>query len=372
MFRERIVVESQRKARVSMAQQPIEVFFSYSRADKRLRDQLDVHLSSLKRRGVISSWHDRQIEAGSEWEEEIDRHMQTADIILLLISPDFVASDYCHEIELPIAMARHEAEDACVVPILLRPVAEWKRLSFAKLQVYPSGAVPITQWADQDTAFVDVVEGIAVAVEKLLGKREKLQRKRDEQEAEEFFYRGLRSDDPQSAIAYYDQAIKLMPNHIPNYANAFNNRGTHRRALGDYEGAIADFDQAIKLMLPRRVDALLNRGLAYLDLNDHQRAIVDYDLAIKLKPNYANAFYSRGDYHQRLGNNKWAIHDYNLAAIFKPDDADTLKKRGICYHGIGEAIKAIADFQEAAVLFQKQGRTDDYQDALNRLKELQS
>jgi hypothetical protein len=95
-----------------MEGQPIEVFFSYSREDKPLRDKLEKHLSGLKRQGVISAWHDRQIVAGSEWEEEIDRHLKTADIILLLVSPDFVASKYCYEVELPDAIARHEAAEA--------------------------------------------------------------------------------------------------------------------------------------------------------------------------------------------------------------------------------------------------------------------
>jgi hypothetical protein len=155
-----------------MAQQPIEVFFSYSREDKPLRDKLEIHLSSLKRQGVISAWHDRQIVAGSEWEEEIDRHMRTADIILLLISPDFVASKYCYDTEFPVAMDRHDAGEAYVVPILLRPVAGWKRLPFAKLQVYPSGGIPITEWTNQDRAFVDAAEGIQESVDQLLEKRE--------------------------------------------------------------------------------------------------------------------------------------------------------------------------------------------------------
>ena len=174
-----------------MAEQPIEVFFSYSREDKPLRDKLEKHLISLKRQGVISLWHDRQIVAGSKWEEEIDHHMRTADIILLLVSPDFVASKYCYEIELPDAMARHDAGEAYVVPILLRPVAGWKNLPFAKLQVYPSGGLAVTRWGNEDDAFVDVAEEIEVAVEKLLEQRregerlnlEKMQRERDEQES---------------------------------------------------------------------------------------------------------------------------------------------------------------------------------------------
>ncbi|MCU0571344.1 MAG: TIR domain-containing protein, partial [Oculatellaceae cyanobacterium Prado106] len=156
----------------SSAKQPIEVFFSYSREDTPLRDKLEVHLHSLKRQGVITSWHDRQILAGSEWKEEIDHHIQTADIILLLISPNFVNSQYCYEIELPDAMARHEAREAYVVPILLRPVALWKNLSFAKLQVYPSGGKPVTRWSNEDDAFADIAEGVAAAVESLLKQRQ--------------------------------------------------------------------------------------------------------------------------------------------------------------------------------------------------------
>jgi formylglycine-generating enzyme required for sulfatase activity len=154
-----------------MAQKPIEVFFSYSREDKPLRDKLEIALSSLKRHGVISSWHDRQILAGEEWKEEIDHHIKTADVILLLISPHFIASEYCYDIELPDAMARHDSGEACVVPILLRPVLAWKKFSFAKLQVYPSDGKPITKWTDEDDAFLDVAEGIQQAVEQLLEDR---------------------------------------------------------------------------------------------------------------------------------------------------------------------------------------------------------
>jgi formylglycine-generating enzyme required for sulfatase activity len=151
-----------------MAQKPIEVFFSYSREDKALRDKLEIHLSGLKRQGVISSWHDRQLLAGDEWKREIDQHIQTADVILLLISPNFIASEYCYDIELPDAMARHDAGEACVVPILMRPVSGWQDFSFAKLQVYPSGGKPVTKWLDEDDAFVDVTDGIRAAVKQLL------------------------------------------------------------------------------------------------------------------------------------------------------------------------------------------------------------
>ncbi len=80
--------------------QPIEVFFSYSHKDEELRDELAKHLKILKREGIITDWYDRQISAGTEWEGEIDAHLNTARVILLLISSDFLASDYCYGIEL--------------------------------------------------------------------------------------------------------------------------------------------------------------------------------------------------------------------------------------------------------------------------------
>ena len=97
----------------------LELFYSYSHKDEELRDQLDNHLAMLKRDGVISGWHDRRISAGQEWDGEIDEHLCTAEIILLLVSADFLASNYCYDIEVKRAMERHEAHEAQVVPMVL-------------------------------------------------------------------------------------------------------------------------------------------------------------------------------------------------------------------------------------------------------------
>jgi hypothetical protein len=144
-------------------EKPIEVFFSYSHRDEELRDELEKHLSILKREGMISSWHDRQIPAGSEWAGEIDEHLNTAQIILLLISADFLASDYCYSIEMKRALERHNAGEARVIPIILRPV-DWQGSLFGKLQALPKNAEPVTSWANRDEAFTDVARGIRRAV----------------------------------------------------------------------------------------------------------------------------------------------------------------------------------------------------------------
>lgn len=142
----------------------IKVFFSYSHRDEALRDELAKHLSILRRQGVIDAWHDRQITAGSEWAGEIDAYLNSAQIILLLISADFLASDYCYDIELKQAMERHEAGTACVIPIILKPV-DWHGAPFGKLQALPKNAQAVTTWANQDEAFLNVAQGIRRAVE---------------------------------------------------------------------------------------------------------------------------------------------------------------------------------------------------------------
>lgn len=150
----------------SQSPEPIEVFFAYSHKDEELRDELAKHLSLLQRQGIIQSWHDRRITAGTEWKGQISRNLDTAGIILLLISADFLASDYCYDIETKRAMARHDAGDARVIPIILRP-CDWMSAPFGKLQALPKDAKPVTTWSNRDEAFLDIVKGIRQAINDL-------------------------------------------------------------------------------------------------------------------------------------------------------------------------------------------------------------
>jgi TIR domain len=147
----------------------IEVFISYSHKDDELREELVIHLASLRRQGKIEAWHDRAIEAGEEWEAQIKGRLESAQIILLLISPPFIASDYCFDVEMQRAIARHHEGTARVIPIILRP-SDWKESPFSKLQVLPKDAKPVTQWDDRDSAFLDVVQGLRRAVDSLTKK----------------------------------------------------------------------------------------------------------------------------------------------------------------------------------------------------------
>jgi len=138
---------------------PVEIFYSYSHKDEELRDLLETHLSLLKRSGLIQGWHDRRISAGAEWEGSINECLESAGIILLLVSADFLASDYCYDKEMLLAMKRHEEGAASVIPIILRK-CDWSDAPFGKLQALPKDGKPIKIWDDMDEAFTDVVTGL--------------------------------------------------------------------------------------------------------------------------------------------------------------------------------------------------------------------
>lgn len=111
----------------------INIFFAYSRENSDLRARLDKHLSTLKRNKSINTWFDGKIEPGKEWEAEIFQALQTADIVCLLISADFISSDYCYEVEMEEALQRHKLGESVVIPIILSH-CDWSDTPFSKLQ----------------------------------------------------------------------------------------------------------------------------------------------------------------------------------------------------------------------------------------------
>jgi TIR domain len=131
--------------------------FSYSHNDSELRDELEIHLTALKRQGVIDTWHDRRIGAGKEFNREISENFNEADIILLLISPYFIASDYCYDVEMKRAMERHENGEARVIPVILEP-CDWQKLPFGKLTATPTDGKPISKFPNNMTGFLRLRE----------------------------------------------------------------------------------------------------------------------------------------------------------------------------------------------------------------------
>ncbi|MFT3942083.1 toll/interleukin-1 receptor domain-containing protein [Rhodopseudomonas sp.] len=146
------------------------IFFSYSHKDEELRDQLETHLAMLRNQGLIDSWHDRRILAGDDFDHAINSQINTADVILLLVSPDFLASRYCYDVEVRRAMERQQAGEARVIPVILRH-CDWHSAPFGKLLAAPKDGKPIKAWGDPDEAFADVARQIRAALPKRLDPR---------------------------------------------------------------------------------------------------------------------------------------------------------------------------------------------------------
>ncbi|MBC2734163.1 MAG: toll/interleukin-1 receptor domain-containing protein [Desulfobacteraceae bacterium] len=149
----------------------IKVFFSYSHKDEELRNELETHLAALKRQGVIETWHDRRIGAGVDIDREIDQHLELADIILLLVSPYFIASDYCYDVEMKGAIERHSAGETVVIPVILHP-CDWKGAPFGKLRATPTDGKPVSKFSNLHDAFLEITQDIRAVAKSIATERE--------------------------------------------------------------------------------------------------------------------------------------------------------------------------------------------------------
>lgn len=150
----------------------LRLFYCYARADKILRDELDKHLTALKRQYQIVSWSDWEITPGTDWAKEINTQLNAADFILLLVSPDFMASDYCYGIEMQRAIERHAKGEARVIPVILRPIS-WQDTPLGKLQALPTDGIPVVDrsWYTLDYALHDVEIGLKDVIKQQLQER---------------------------------------------------------------------------------------------------------------------------------------------------------------------------------------------------------
>ncbi len=140
------------------------VFVSYARKDEEFRDKLFDHLGGLRSGGYISAWSDGQVVPGQEWAPEIIRRLDEADIILLLVTASFLGSDYIGRVELVRALERHRRGEAIVIPVILRP-ADWQTAGLEGLQALPKDGKAVSTWSDQDTAFLDIAQGLRRTVD---------------------------------------------------------------------------------------------------------------------------------------------------------------------------------------------------------------
>ncbi|MEX1330384.1 MAG: TIR domain-containing protein [Desulfobacterales bacterium] len=143
-----------------MKRPPLKVFYSYAHEDEPLRDRIDEHLEILRRQNLIVGWHDRHIIPGTEWNRVISDQLLAADIVLLLVSKAFMASTYVNEVEIPEAMKVHNSGKVRVIPILLEEIENLDQVPFAKLQILPTRATPLSTWKDPVKALRDIAIGV--------------------------------------------------------------------------------------------------------------------------------------------------------------------------------------------------------------------
>lgn len=165
------------------ADRPLSLFYSYSHRDEAFRRELGSHLSILQRTNLIAEWHDRMIGAGDDWQLTIDRELAAADIMLLLVSSDFIASDYCWGEEMTKALQRHTRGEAQVIPIILRP-CRWQSTPLAQLQAVPRDGKPVTEWLSRDAAFDDIAASIERIIAELQNQRSRAAVQAQQQEEE--------------------------------------------------------------------------------------------------------------------------------------------------------------------------------------------
>ncbi len=350
----------------------LKIFYCYARKDKPLREEMDLHLSTLKRQNHIITWADHEIAPGEDWAKSIDIHLNEADIIFLLISPNFMSSDYCYGTEMQRALQRHEQKQARVIPIILRPV-DWEDAPFSKLQVLPTNATPVTIWPDRDAAFADIVKNLRPMIKEL---RNRLRTKEEWlAEAEAL----LGQDRHEDALAALNQALVLDPNFVlaliyrggaykqlldykkalddfdralsldPKNASLLMLRGDAYRLQGDYPKALADLNQALAIK-PNDPATLARRGETYRLMNNYEKALADLDQALALAPGDTFALASRGDTHRFIGNYQQAVADFDHVLSLTPHNTTILTKRGDTHRLLKDYTKALSDFDEALAL----------------------
>lgn len=143
---------------------PLQIFIAYARKDSDLLEELRIHLKPLERTRRATIWYDGEIEPGAVWEEAIKKNLHAADIILLLVSAQAIASDYFYEKEMTDALERHEIGEARVIPLVIKP-CRWQSTPLSKLQALPKDGKPISTWIDRDEAWDNAVEALLKIIE---------------------------------------------------------------------------------------------------------------------------------------------------------------------------------------------------------------
>jgi tetratricopeptide (TPR) repeat protein len=281
---------------------PLRVFISYAHEDEVLRDKFVRALSQLQRDGLIEGWDDRGIAPGAEWAGVIDERLKSAEIVVLLVSNDFLASDYCNQIELETALKRHEDRAARVVPVILRP-CDWESSRFAKLQALPKDGKPVIDWKTEDHGFLNVVKGLrSIAIDL---RKDRVEPKPGGAVIKRRGWPLLVGIAAALAISLAISSFFVIhPLHVQKAAQLVA-WGDSLWDLQQYEQAEASYKQAEELD-PKNAGAYFGLGLSADLKNDLATEIAMYGKAVSFSPrpeykiNLADAYFKAGKYEEAV------------------------------------------------------------------------
>lgn len=387
---------------------PLRIFLSYSHHDEELCSRFLVHLSQLKRQGLIEPWHDRLITAGQGWAGVIDEHLNSAHVIILLVTPDFLASDYCNDVEMNRALERSRNGEARLVSVILKP-CDWETSRFARLQALPKGGKPVVDWKTQDHGFVDAVKGLRGLIIELCGPAPV---------RAQVFQMAVRHHPWRSVSGVVIAAMLLVGWWLWSSSQRSLKQGTEFLNVGRYADARHALQRAKRLnpfsrtagcgLAAVELDAIRSDRVAFEQrlkganpeyphcaylkvltgddkylLGDRTGALAEYQEAVKREPQLAEAYFAMGRILDLQGNPDDALPPYQKAAELSPGTPAYHNNLADLYFRRGEYDKAVEEYGqvaefplsalEASRIYRLQNKLDDAlgreEDAIRWLKE---
>jgi tetratricopeptide (TPR) repeat protein len=315
----------------------IQIFYSYIPEDEKWQKELEKQLSSgLHRDGLISHWHHQLIPPGNIQQQDIDDHLNTAHIFLLLVSPGFLASDYCRNVEVEKALERHKNNEAHVIPVILEH-SDWKTSTFGMLQSLPRDGRPACQWQTSEAPFFHIAREIRQIIDKLI--------------AREWLNYGqilCKNKFYEKALRAFENALKYAADHT----DVYNSMGDVYHAQHHNEEALKAYETAIRYD-PRSTWAWYGIGNTYKRQRNFEEALDAYQQVTTIDPDDAQsawAWYEQGKIQQRLNHLSEALDAYERATITGQKAKDLAlfhRDRGAVYEKLEKFADALAEAEKA-------------------------
>ncbi len=350
---------------------PLKVFCCSAHEDQEMLEHLKRHLMPLQRRSQITIWSDANLTAGVEWEKELHQHLESADMILLLLSPDFMASDHCYSTVMGRAIVRHNDGSAQVIPLLLRPV-HWDDAPFAQLQVIPTNAEPVTKWVNRDDAFHDTVKHINRVITDIKIQRALLEAGEHTkairyQEALACYEHVLHLDRANGSALFGKartlfllgrvdasiEAFTLAEQIAPAKGENFFSQHFKARAFSQkerYAESLIAYDRVVSLD-PDNADIYSERATILIKQQAYEQALSALEQARHLKPESVEYITQTGDLLFRLRRYRQALAMYEQAGILQPEEAKHQEQQGRVLTYLQRYEDAVSAYQKALAIF---------------------